>query len=257
MPQNHLVPVMLFLTQEPPAFFEAEAIRDEVVKVLRTLAPFEPQDCVRGQYVRGTIDGEREPGYLEEDGVSPDSETETFVAIRARIDNWRWADVPVFLRTGKRLTRRATQVVVALREAPAYLFDDVGIPRLPANHLHLRIQPDEGISLAFQAKEPGTGVSVKTVRMEFAYGGSFLSEPARDRRVEASVRLEPEADPIVDPLRLASADAKASSQSSVRLGSARDSDSGARLSAVSTIGRVQSVNRYDELSGEPAVYAQS
>jgi glucose-6-phosphate 1-dehydrogenase len=178
MLQNHLLQVMSFLTMEPPRSFEAEAIRDEVVKVLRTLAPFEPEDCVRGQYVRGTVDGERVPGYLEEEGVSPDSETETYVAIRARIDNWRWADVPIFLRTGKRLTRRATQVVVALREAPAYLFDDVGIPRLPANHLHLRIQPDEGISLAFQAKEPGTGVSVKTVRMEFAYGGSFLSEPA-------------------------------------------------------------------------------
>jgi glucose-6-phosphate 1-dehydrogenase len=178
MLQNHLLQILSFLTMEPPRAWEAEAIRDEVVKVLRTLAPFEPGECVRGQYVRGTIDGERVPGYLEEEGVAPDSENETFVAVRAHIDNWRWADVPIYLRTGKRMARRATQVVVALREAPAYLFDDVGIPRLPANHLHLRIQPDEGISLAFQAKEPGAGVSVKTVRMEFTYGGSFLNEPA-------------------------------------------------------------------------------
>jgi glucose-6-phosphate 1-dehydrogenase len=178
MLQNHLLQILSFLTMEPPRAWEAEAIRDEVVKVLRTLAPFEPEEAVRGQYVRGTVDGERVPGYLDEEGVPTDSETETFVAVRARIDNWRWADVPIYLRTGKRMARRATQVVVALREAPAYLFDDVGIPRLPANHLHLRIQPDEGISLAFQAKEPGTGVSVKTVRMEFAYGGSFMAEPA-------------------------------------------------------------------------------
>jgi glucose-6-phosphate 1-dehydrogenase len=178
MLQNHLLQILSFLTMEPPRSFEAEAIRDEVVKVLRTLEPFDPDECVRGQYVRGTVDGEWTPGYLEEEGAAPDSETETFVAVRARIDNWRWADVPIFLRTGKRMSRRSTQVVVALREAPAYLFDDLGIPRLPANHLHLRIQPDEGISLAFQAKEPGTGVSVRTVRMEFAYGGSFLSEPA-------------------------------------------------------------------------------
>jgi glucose-6-phosphate 1-dehydrogenase len=178
MLQNHLLQVLCFLTMEPPRSFEAEAIRDEVVKVLKTLEPFQPADCVRGQYVRGTVDGERVRGYLEEEGVAEDSETETFVAVRTCIDNWRWADVPIYLRTGKRLARRATQVVVALREAPAYLFDDVGIPRLPANHLHLRIQPDEGISLAFQAKEPGTGLSMKTVRMEFAYGGSFLKQPA-------------------------------------------------------------------------------
>jgi glucose-6-phosphate 1-dehydrogenase len=178
MLQNHLLQILSFLAMEPPRSFEAEAIRDEVVKVLRTLEPFQPADCVRGQYVRGTIEGERVPGYLEEEGVAPDSETETFVAVRTCIDNWRWADVPIYLRTAKRLARRATQVVVALREAPSYLFDDVGIPRLPANHLHLRIQPDEGISLAFQAKEPGTGLSMKTVRMEFAYGGSFQSQPA-------------------------------------------------------------------------------
>lgn len=174
--QNHALQVLSFLTMEPPRSLDAEAIREEVVKLLRTLCPFEPSEVVRGQYVRGTVGEQRVPGYLDEDDVAPDSETETFAAVRARIDNWRWAGVPIFLRTGKRLGRRTTQVVVSLREAPAYLFDDVGVTRLPPNHLHLRIQPDEGISFAFQAKEPGPGIDLKTVRMEFDYGSSFMTK---------------------------------------------------------------------------------
>jgi glucose-6-phosphate 1-dehydrogenase len=166
--QNHMLQVLAFLTMEPPRSLEPEAFRDEKVKVLRAMRPIEPAETVRGQY----------EGYRAEDGVSSASDTETFIAAKLHVDNWRWEDVPFHLRHGKRLPRRATEIDVEFRGAPDYLFGDLGMGKLPADHLAIRIQPDEGISLAFQAKVPGPGYDLQTVRMDFAYERSFMHEPA-------------------------------------------------------------------------------
>ena len=166
--QNHILQVLSFLTMEPPRSLEPEALRDEKVKVLRTMRPIDPAETVRGQYV----------GYRDEPGVDPASVTETFIAARLHIDNWRWEDVPFFVRHGKRLPRRATEIDIEFRGAPDYLFGDLVMPKLAADHLTIRIQPDEGISLAFQAKRPGPGYELQTVRMDFDYERSFMHEPA-------------------------------------------------------------------------------
>ena len=166
--QNHMLQVLTFLTMEPPRSLEPEALRDEKVKVLRTMRPIDPADTVRGQY----------EGYREEPGVDPQSDTETFVAAKLHIDNWRWEEVPFYLRHGKKLPRRATEIDIEFRGAPDYLFGALGLARLPADHLTIRIQPDEGISLAFQAKQPGPGYELQTVRMDFDYDRSFMHEPA-------------------------------------------------------------------------------
>jgi glucose-6-phosphate 1-dehydrogenase len=166
--QNHMLQVLSFLTMEPPRSLSPEAFRDEKVKLLRTIPPIDPADVVRGQY----------EGYREEPGVDPRSATETFVAARLFVDNWRWQGVPMYLRHGKRLPTRATEIAVAFREAPDYLFREIGISHLPADHLTIRVQPGEGISLAFQAKLPGSGIEVQTVTMDFDYERSFKHEPA-------------------------------------------------------------------------------
>jgi glucose-6-phosphate 1-dehydrogenase len=176
--QNHMLQVLSFLAMEPPRSFEAEAILDEKVKLLRALRGLEPHEIVRGQYAAGTIEGVPVPGYRDEEGVAAESTVETFIALRARIENWRWAGVPFFLRTGKRLPRRTTEVTIAFREAPSYLFEGLGVPAPPPDHLSLRIQPDEGIAFAFQAKEPGLRFAPRTVRMDFAYESSFEAVPA-------------------------------------------------------------------------------
>ncbi len=166
--QNHMLQMLAFVTMEPPRSLEPEAFRDEKVKLLRAIRPIEPGDVVRGQY----------DGYLDEDGVEPGSTTETFVAARVAIDDWRWQGVPVFLRHGKRLPRRCTEISVAFRRAPDYLFTELGMGHLPPDHLEITIQPDEGISLAFQAKVPGPGYELQTVTMDFDYERSFMHEPA-------------------------------------------------------------------------------
>jgi glucose-6-phosphate 1-dehydrogenase len=176
--QNHLLQVLAFLAMEAPRSLEAEAIRDEKVKLLRAVHRFDPAEVVRGQYATCEVDGKTVPGYTSEEGVARDSTTETYVAVRAHIDNWRWAGVPVFMRTGKRLARRTTQVIVGLREAPGYLFEGAGIDRGVADHLSIQIQPDEGISLAFNAKEPGPDIKIKPVHMNFSYADSFNAQPA-------------------------------------------------------------------------------
>ena len=186
--QNHLLQLLAFLAMDPPRSLEPEGIRDEKVKLLRAVHPFETDDLVRGQYVSCEVDGTTIPGYREEDGVAKDSTTETYAAVRTHIDNWRWAGVPFFLRTGKLLNRRATQVIVGLREAPGYLFEGTGIDRGIADHISIQIQPDEGISLAFNAKEPGPDIRVKPVHMNFSYAQSFSAQPA-----EAYERLLSEA----------------------------------------------------------------
>ena len=166
--QNHMLQVLAFLTMEPPRSLDPEAFRDETVKVLRAMRPIDPAETVRGQY----------EGYRHEPGVDPASDTETFVAAKLFVDNWRWEDVPFYLRHGKALPARGTEIDVEFRGAPDYLFGELGWGKLPADHLTIRIQPDEGISLAFQAKRPGAGYELQTVRMDFDYERSFMHEPA-------------------------------------------------------------------------------
>lgn len=176
--QNHVFQVLSLLTMEPPASFDAEAIRDEKAKLFHAMRPLDPAQVVRAQYARGRIDGAEVPGYREEDGVDPNSATETFAALRLSIDNWRWAGVPIFLRTGKRLPMRETEILVSFRDVPIRFFASTGIEELPANHLSISVQPDEAITISFLAKVPGAEVRVKPVRMDFSYGNSFMSEPA-------------------------------------------------------------------------------
>ena len=176
--QNHVLQVLAFLAMEPPRSLEPEGIRDEKVKLLRAVHPFRTEDVVRGQYATCEVDGKTVPGYHEEEGVAKDSTTETYAAVRAHIDNWRWSGIPVYLRTGKRLPRRTTQVIVFFRDAPGYLFEGAGIPTGVADHISIEVQPDEGISLAFNAKEPGPEMTVKPVHMNFSYAEAFGAEPA-------------------------------------------------------------------------------
>jgi len=175
--QNHLFQLLAVVAMEPPVSFEAEALRNEKIKVLRAVQPIDPATVVRGQYTAGSIDGERMPGYREEPGVDERSETETFVAMQVHVDTWRWSGVPFLLRTGKRLAARETRVVVVFRDVPLHLFADAGVHSIDENQLIVRIQPDEGIALTFVAKQPGPELTTQTVRMDFSYGGSFKTSP--------------------------------------------------------------------------------
>ncbi len=175
--QNHVFQVLSLLAMEPPSSFEPEAIRDEKVKLFHAMKPLDPANVVRGQYTSGRIGDEQVPGYLEEAGVGADSQTETFVALQLQIDNWRWAGVPFFLRTGKRLPRRATEVVISFRDIPVRFFESAGVQQLPANHLTLSIQPDEKITFAFLAKVPGPDIKVRPVEMSFSTGET-VAQPA-------------------------------------------------------------------------------
>jgi glucose-6-phosphate 1-dehydrogenase len=175
--QNHVLQMLSLLTMEPPSNVAPEAIRDEKIKVIRAMQPLNPARTVRGQYAAGTIDGQAVPGYREEKDVSPESMTETFFAAQLEIDSWRWAGVPFFVRTGKRLPRRATEIVVQFREPPLCFFEGTDVTHLPSDHLVIRIQPDEGIQFAFLAKKPGPEISVQPVMMEFDYSSSFMTSP--------------------------------------------------------------------------------
>ena len=184
MVQNHLLQVLSFVAMEPPDSLAPEDVRDRKAELLDAMRPLSADELVRGQYTAGVVEGREVPGYRDEERVAPESSVETFVALRAWIDNERWKHVPFFLRTGKRLPHRATEVAMVLRESDHRLFEGAGIARLPAHHLALRIQPEEGISLVFRAKEPGPGMTLDAVPMDFAYGGSF-----RTRSAEAYERL--------------------------------------------------------------------
>jgi glucose-6-phosphate 1-dehydrogenase len=175
--QNHVLQMLSLLTMEPPANMAAESIRDEKGKVFHAMRPLDPDQTVRAQYMAGAIDGQVVPGYRQEPGVAPDSDAETFFAAQVEIDTWRWAGVPFFIRAGKRLPRRTTEVAVGFRDVPLHFFTGTGIEKLPPNRLILRIQPDEGISFSFAAKRPGPEMTVKEVRMDFSYQGSFMTEP--------------------------------------------------------------------------------
>jgi glucose-6-phosphate 1-dehydrogenase len=178
MVQNHLLQVLSFVAMEPPDSLAPEDVRDRKAELLEAMRPLSAGDVVGGQYTAGVVEGREVPGYRDEEWVAPESRVETFVALRAWIDNERWKDVPFFLRTGKRLPHRTTEVAIVLREPERRLFEGAGIARLPAHHLALRIQPDEGISLVFRAKEPGPGMALDAVPMDFSYGSSFKTQSA-------------------------------------------------------------------------------
>jgi glucose-6-phosphate 1-dehydrogenase len=161
---------------EPPATFGADALRDEKVKVLRAIAPFRPDEVranvVRGQYGPGWVAAQPAIGYRQEPEVDPESETETFVVARFTIDDWRWAGVPFYVRSGKRLPKRASEIAIQFKAVPHRLFRDTAAEPEP-NLLAMRIQPDEGILLRFGAKVPGLGIDVRAVNMDFTYGSAF------------------------------------------------------------------------------------
>ena len=174
MVQNHLLQLLCLIAMEPPIDLSADSIRDEKVKVVRSLRRFAQSEIaanvVRGQYAQGAIDGKLVAGYRKEPKVKSDSQTETFVALRLYIDDWRWADVPIYMRVGKRLPKSATEISIHFKKAPAVLFNK---NLSDQNVLVIRIQPDEGISLRIHAKVPGTSFRVEPVKMDFHYGTSF------------------------------------------------------------------------------------
>jgi glucose-6-phosphate 1-dehydrogenase len=172
--QNHLLQLVALTAMEPPIDFTAEAVRNEKLKVLKALGTPDPQTFVRGQYGPGFIEGAPVPGYREEEGVARESVTETFVAARLEVENWRWADTPFYVRTGKRLPRRETTIAIQFKRVPHPLFEDAR--ELRPNLLIVHIQPNEGVSLAIGAKVPGEGMRVRTVHMDFLYGGAFRTE---------------------------------------------------------------------------------
>jgi glucose-6-phosphate 1-dehydrogenase len=166
---------------EPPVRFESGAVHDEKAKVLRSLKPLAGEEVarrtVRAQYRAGIVGGETVLGYREEPDVGSDSTTDTFLALRLEIDNWRWAGVPFYLRTGKRLPKRATEIAIVFRRPPTIVFQHSGCGSIEPNVLSLRIQPDEGISLSFGSKAPGQAIHIDPVRMDFLYEASFGSAP--------------------------------------------------------------------------------
>jgi len=180
--QNHVMQVLSLTLMEPPATMDAQGIRDEKVKALRAVEILDPLDVgtetVRAQYDAGWVEGEPAAGYRSEDGVDPESRTETFVALRLDVDNWRWAGVPVYIRTGKRLPKRVTEVAMQFNAVPHLPFLARQARGLGPNALVLRIQPDEGITLRFGAKVPGQSFAVRTVSMDFLYGAAFAEETA-------------------------------------------------------------------------------
>ena len=166
MVQTHLLQVLTFVAMEPPLSFDPDRLRDEKVRVLRATHVCDPSRAVFGQY----------EGYRGEEGVAPDSTVETFVALELEIENWRWAGVPFYLRTGKRLARRASEVTLVLREVPYNVFREAGVESLPRDHLTIRIQPDEGVTLAINAKRPGVGFELGRATMDFDYERAFPTE---------------------------------------------------------------------------------
>ena len=174
--QNHVMELLSFVTMEPPVSFEAAAVRAEKVKVWRAIQPIHPADTVRGQYGPGTVDGKPVIGYRQEDRVHPRSQTETYAALRLEIENWRWAGVPFYIRAGKRLAKRVTEITVQFKQPPLLLFkgkDGSKAGNVEPNIISMRIQPDEGIALRFGAKVPGQGMNISPVNMDFSYAEAF------------------------------------------------------------------------------------
>jgi glucose-6-phosphate 1-dehydrogenase len=174
--QNHMLQLLSLLCMEPPVTFTANEVRDEKVKVLHAISPPRPDEVVRAQYTAGMAEGKEVVGYLDEEGVPADSRTETYVALRLEVDNWRWAGVPIYLRTGKRLARKVTEIAVTLKPVPHLAFEAAGSVGVQPNQLILTMQPNEGVSLTLGAKIPGTRMRIRPVNMEFLYGTTFLSQ---------------------------------------------------------------------------------
>jgi glucose-6-phosphate 1-dehydrogenase len=181
MVPNHILQLVALTAMEPPISFAADAVRDEKAKVLHAIQPLNPDECktcvVRGQYGAGVIDGKPGPGYRSEPNVKPDSNTETFAALKLGIDNWRWAGVPFYLRTGKRMPRRASEITIQFKQAPFVLFRNTPVDQLKPNLLVVQVQPEEGIWLRFGAKVPGPQVNIGNVNMSFKYVDYFGSGP--------------------------------------------------------------------------------
>ena len=177
MIQNHVFQVLSLVAMEPPAHLGSEAVRDEKIKAMTAAREFTPErvrtECVRGQYGPGAIAGQPVPGYREENGVAPDSTTETYAMLTMYFDNWRWAGVPFYIRSGKRLPKRVTEIAIQFLAAPPHLFGAEVMKKVTANQLIIRIQPDEGISLRFAVKVPGQITHIRDVNMDFRYGSSF------------------------------------------------------------------------------------
>jgi glucose-6-phosphate 1-dehydrogenase len=177
MVQNHLLQVLSLVAMEPPVSLDAEPIRDEKVKLLKSIRPMSPEEVqrriVRGQYFAGAVNGDQRPGYRQETKVKPDSNIETYVALKLFIDNWRWSGIPFYLRTGKNLPLSVSEVRIQFRPTPHVLFAAQCGQKLDPNALTLRLQPHEGISLRFNGKVPGTSLAVRPVRMHFSYDAEF------------------------------------------------------------------------------------
>ncbi|MBP9223555.1 MAG: glucose-6-phosphate dehydrogenase [Verrucomicrobiales bacterium] len=179
MVQNHLLQLLSLIAMEPPADLSADGVRDEKVKVLKTLRPFKDaedvgRNVVRAQYTAGTVNGKEVLGYRREDRVNPGSMTETYVALKIMIDNWRWEGVPFYMRMGKRLARKGTEISIHFKQAPKVLFNaGAGAEAMPGNVLVIRIQPNEGISLGMRSKRPGPAATLQAVKMDFRYQTSF------------------------------------------------------------------------------------
>src|SRR5919109_4983779 len=174
--QNHMLQLVALTAMEPPSDFTAESVRNEKVKVLKSIHTPGPKHVVRGQYGRGYVEGIEVAGYREEPGVEPLSTAETYVAAKLFVDNWRWADTPFYVRTGKRLPRRETTIAIQFKRAPHPPFAEAAAEELRPNLLIVHVQPDEGVSLAIGAKVPGLGMKLRTVHMDFVYGGAFQVE---------------------------------------------------------------------------------
>jgi glucose-6-phosphate 1-dehydrogenase len=174
--QNHVMELLSFVAMEPPVSFQADAVRAEKVKVWKAISPIHPADTIRGQYGPGMVDGKAVPGYRQEDRVHPRSQTETYAALRVEIENWRWAGVPFYIRAGKRLTKRVTEITVQFKQPPMLLFKGSEChdsSSIKPNLISMRIQPDEGISLRFGAKLPGPSMDIAPVQMNFSYADAF------------------------------------------------------------------------------------
>jgi glucose-6-phosphate 1-dehydrogenase len=178
MVQNHLLQILSFVAMEPPSSFAAEAVRDERAKALAAVRELSSSSVVRGQYTVGFVDGRHVRAYVEEEDVSPASTVETYVAARCCLDSWRWADVPFYLRTGKRLPKRVSEVAIQFKRVPHLPFSHAAAEQLEPNVLVLRIQPNEGIALRFGAKVPAARNQIRTVNMDFQYEVAFAAPPA-------------------------------------------------------------------------------
>ncbi len=179
--QNHVMELLSFVAMEPPVSFQAEAVRAEKIKVWQSIQPIHPADTVRGQYGPATVDGKQVVGYRQEDRVHPRSQTETYAALRLEIENWRWAGVPFYIRAGKRLAKRVTEITISFKQPPLSIFKDEqgkGAEGIKNNVISMRIQPDEGITLRFGAKLPGPSMSISPVNMNFSYAEAFGSSSA-------------------------------------------------------------------------------